>query len=145
MTEESTTENDDLPVEPELDSLKARAKQMGIKFHPSSGIDSLKDKINARMGELDTDPLDAEPDPEPEVKAGPETAMQRKVRQKKECTRLIRIRVACMNPNKSDYDGEIFTTGNTVVGTIKKQAYGFHDRDYLRLKILRVCGKLDES
>lgn len=32
---------------------------------------------------------------------------------------------------------------NNVVGTIKKQAYGFHDRDYLRLKVLRVCGKLD--
>jgi len=34
---------------------------------------------------------------------------------------------------------------NNVVGTIRKQAYGFHDRDYLRLKVLRVCGKLDES
>jgi len=33
---------------------------------------------------------------------------------------------------------------NNVVGTIKQQAYGFHDRDYLKLKILRVCGKLDE-
>ena len=32
-----------------------------------------------------------------------------------------------------------------VVGTIKKQAYGFHDRDYLKLKILRVCGKLGDS
>jgi len=32
---------------------------------------------------------------------------------------------------------------NNVVGTIKKQAYGFHDRDYLRLKILRTCGKLE--
>jgi transposase len=34
---------------------------------------------------------------------------------------------------------------NNVVGTIKKQAYGFHDRDYLRLKILRICGKLDQD
>jgi transposase len=32
---------------------------------------------------------------------------------------------------------------NNVVGTIKKQAYGFHDREYLKLKILRVCGKLE--
>ena len=32
---------------------------------------------------------------------------------------------------------------NNVVGTIKKQAYGFHYRDYLRLKILRICGKLE--
>ena len=34
---------------------------------------------------------------------------------------------------------------NNVVGTIKKQAYGFHDRDYLRLKILRICGKLGDD
>lgn len=32
---------------------------------------------------------------------------------------------------------------NNVVGTIKKQAHGFHDREYLRLKILRICGKLE--
>jgi transposase len=31
---------------------------------------------------------------------------------------------------------------NNVVGTLRKQAYRFRDRDYLRLKILRVCGKL---
>lgn len=34
---------------------------------------------------------------------------------------------------------------NNVVGTIKKQAYGFHDPDYLKLKILRICGKLDSD
>ena len=32
---------------------------------------------------------------------------------------------------------------NNVVGTIKKQAYGFHDREYLKLKILRICGKIE--
>jgi len=32
---------------------------------------------------------------------------------------------------------------NNVVGTIKKMAYGFHDREYLQLKILRTCGKLE--
>jgi len=34
---------------------------------------------------------------------------------------------------------------NNVVGTIKKQAYGFHDRNYMRLKILRICGKIDKD
>ena len=29
-----------------------------------------------------------------------------------------------------------------VVKTIKKSAYGFHDWEYFRLKILRKCGKL---
>lgn len=34
---------------------------------------------------------------------------------------------------------------NNVVKTIKKTAYGFHDSRYFRLKILRVCGKLEED
>lgn len=32
---------------------------------------------------------------------------------------------------------------NNVVKTIKKNAYGFHDWQYFRLKILRKCGKLE--
>ncbi len=34
---------------------------------------------------------------------------------------------------------------NNVVKTIKKKAYGFHDWQYFRLKILRSCGKLEEA
>jgi len=34
---------------------------------------------------------------------------------------------------------------NNVVKTIKKNAYGFHDSEYFRLKILRKCGKLGKA
>lgn len=34
---------------------------------------------------------------------------------------------------------------NNVVKTIKKMAYGFHDWQYFRLKILRQCGKLGKA
>lgn len=34
---------------------------------------------------------------------------------------------------------------NNVVKTIKKSAYGFHDWQYFRLKILRKCGKIEEA
>lgn len=34
---------------------------------------------------------------------------------------------------------------NNVVKTIKKNAYGFHDWQYFRLKILRKCGKLEDG
>ena len=34
---------------------------------------------------------------------------------------------------------------NNVVKTIKKSAYGFHDWQYFRLKILRNCGKLEDG
>ncbi|MBI4669505.1 MAG: transposase, partial [Elusimicrobia bacterium] len=34
---------------------------------------------------------------------------------------------------------------NNVVKTLKKDAYGFHDWEYFRLKILRKCGKLHDD
>lgn len=110
--------NEDLPQESELDSLKAKAKLMGIKFHPSSGVDSLKAKIEEATS--------GEPAPaEPAVEKAPaltkaETANAARVKLKKEATKLVRVNITCMNPNKKDWDGEIFTTGNMVTGTIKK-------------------------
>jgi len=37
-----------------------------------------------------------------------------------EASRLVRIRVANMNPNKRDWEGEMYTVSNAVVGTHKK-------------------------
>jgi hypothetical protein len=128
MTEEPI--NTEPLVESELDALKARADQMGIKYHPSIGVDALKAKITEKMGELDTDPLagdDEDPvaDPEPKLAIVPTkptvlTQAQKNVRLKKECAALVRVRIACMNPNKREWEGEIFTTGNQIVGTFKK-------------------------
>jgi hypothetical protein len=39
---------------------------------------------------------------------------------RKEAQRLVRVRITCMNPNKKDWDGEIFTVSNSVVGTLRK-------------------------
>lgn len=38
----------------------------------------------------------------------------------KEATKLVRIRVTCMNPAKKEWEGEIFTVGNSVIGTHKR-------------------------
>ena len=42
--------------------------------------------------------------------------------------RLVRIRLTCMDPNKKNWPGEIFTVANAVVGTVKKYV-PFHDTD----------------
>jgi len=52
--------------------------------------------------------------------------------------RTCRLRSAVKSISRACAEGF-----NNVVGTIKKQAYGFHDREYLKLKILRICGKLE--
>lgn len=37
-----------------------------------------------------------------------------------DASRLIRVVVSCMNPLKKEWEGEIFTVANSLVGTYKK-------------------------
>lgn len=99
---------EDLQVS-ELDSLKARATMLGITFHPSIGLDKLREKVNAVMSSNTSTEAVAE-----------ETEGAKRKRLLDEATKLVRIRVTCMNPNKREWDGEIITAGNSVVGTHRK-------------------------
>lgn len=95
----------------ELEVLKDRAKQMGIEFHPNIGLDKLKAKVN---GALAPEPVEEPTSPQKETKT------QRTVRLRKQAHKLVRIRVACMHPDKKEYEGEIITASNSAVGSIKK-------------------------
>lgn len=109
----------ELPQVSELDSLKARADLLGIKYHPSIGLDSLRAKVTAKLND--------EPDPEtaaPVLTKAPavveETENQRRQRLKKEANKLVRVNIQCRNPAKKEWDGEIITVGNSIVGTFRK-------------------------
>lgn len=39
---------------------------------------------------------------------------------REEALRLVRINVTCMNPLKSEWEGEIITVGNNLIGTVSK-------------------------
>ncbi len=108
----SEFDNEDLPQVDELTSLKARADLMGISYHPSIGVEKLREKLNAAIA-----PKEEEA---PVPAAGEETATQKRARLQREATELVRVRVSCMNPFKKEWEGEIITTGNSAVGTIKK-------------------------
>lgn len=109
--------DDDLPVQDELTVLKARATQMGISYHPSIGLEKLREKVQAA---LDGTENSSDEEPVAEVVPVVETLTKRKMRLRKEAEKLIRIRVTCMNPAKKEWEGEIFTTGNSFVGTHTK-------------------------
>ena len=49
-----------------------------------------------------------------------ETENQRNKRLKDDAARLIRIRIQCMNPAKTEWPGEIISVGNAVVGNFSK-------------------------
>ena len=90
----------------ELATLKARADMLGITYHPSIGVEKLKEKISAVTSNQPREPETVVGD----VKNDP----------KADALRLIRIRLQCMNPAKKEWEGEIISVGNSVVGTVKK-------------------------
>lgn len=116
-------------VQDDLATLKARADMLGVTYHPSIGVEKLRDKINAALADKpqgsdtvtnpDPDPT-TDPTPAPAVDVAPETLAQRRKRLKLEATALVRIRLTCMNPAKREWEGEIITVGNALVGTLTK-------------------------
>lgn len=112
MSEETT----EVLQQDELSTLKARADLLGISYHPSIGVEKLREKLAAAMegGEEETKNEGKGSD------APVETEAQKRLRLMQEATKLVRIRVTCMNPAKKEWEGEIITVGNAGVGTYKK-------------------------
>lgn len=105
----------------ELDTLKARADLMGIKYKANIGIESLKAKIQVRLDSEDGDEED-----EPVKKTASQTlsgkALEQHIRdtQMGEQLRLVRVRISCLNPAKAGLQGEILTVANRYIGTVRK-------------------------
>ena len=115
-TELDSPEQDE-PQLDELTLLKQRAQTLGIKFHPSIGLESLRSKVSAALtGEAAEE---AAEEPVPEAPAA-ESRIQMRNRLRKEASALVRVRVTCMNPNKKEWKGEIFTASNSIIGTFRK-------------------------
>ena len=110
MSEVENTGPDELTV------LKERATKMNLKFHPNIGLDTLRLKVKEAMeGDKPPEPQDDSP-----IVKKDETTGEKRVRLTKKASRLVRVNVTCMNPNKKEYEGEIFTVSNSFVGTHKK-------------------------
>lgn len=117
----------------ELTLLKERAKTLGIKHSGNIGVEALREKINEKIEGTGSQ---NDEDEEKETAEGAEeatketpdfskmTKSQRAVwvrnNTRDEAMKLVRIRIACMNPNKKALPGELFTTGNKFIGTVTK-------------------------
>ena len=102
-------------IQDELATLKARADLLGVQYHPSIGTDKLKEKIAAAMSGKSTE------DSAPVATASQaETAANAQQRLRDEQLALVRIRLTCMNPTKAEWQGELFTVGNSLVGSLTK-------------------------
>ena len=124
MTSKTVTEQTE-----DLLALKEEAKNLKIRFHPNIGLEALQKRVKEKQIELagqqeaPAQISGEEPTPpaKPEFKRGKQlTPEEIKEMKRKESLELVRVRVTCMNPNKKDWEGEIFTVANSVVPTQKK-------------------------
>lgn len=98
----------DLSPEAELAELKLRAKQIGLNVSPNIGLDKLREKVQEALT-VETDGSVAVPN-----KRAVENAI------KAEAGKLVRVKIACLNPMKKEWPGELITASNDVVGTYSK-------------------------
>lgn len=104
----------------ELELLKEEATALGVDFHPAIGLAKLQKKINTSLGVVEEDDAASEENPLNFKAVVSETALEKKKRQSNECKRLVRCRIVCLDPAFKEWEGQIFTVGNGVVGTIRK-------------------------
>ena len=106
----------------ELDSLKARADTLGIKYSNQIGADTLRQRIREHTEALEN------PEPKSNTRTGNTNAHQdremllakARMEIQKEATKLIRVRLTNMNTKKKDLPGEIITVANEYYGTVSK-------------------------
>lgn len=114
MTEENTT------LEPtELDTLKARADMMGIKYHPKTGVEKLRAKIDNALGESN-EKKEVQEAKEVKMLTHKEFKKLKLAERKRNAAKLIRVNITCMNPEKKNWEGEIISVGSAKLGTFKK-------------------------
>lgn len=141
---------EDLNQPTELDMLKQRATQMGIVFSNNIGLDKLRERVNAKMEGLpDPEEAPVAP-PAPVAPVQPVTPVAPAVvtpvaeapvinpltglpegfdpdaglttRQimMRDQMKLVRVRIANLDPSKKDLSGEILTVANEYIGTVRK-------------------------
>jgi hypothetical protein len=116
--------------------LRENGKLLGISFAPNTSVESMHNQLKEARELIVQEPLTASEADAPES----EHAARKRLRD--ENLRLIRIRIACLNPNKSGLPGEILTVHNDIVGTVKKyipynEAGEAYHVPYILLKMLK--------
>lgn len=106
-------------MQDEMKELKARATALGVAFSPNIGYETLLERVEE--AEFSSKSVKAAA-PDEVQKAEPVVTPTLTLREqlKRDYTKLVRLRITCMNPNKSDLSGEYITVANEYIGTITK-------------------------
>lgn len=113
-------DTEELPVQDELTALKKRAEMLGIKFSNNIGINTLRERIEKALSDepQESEVVQDEPAQEALTPRQKLSRLRRKIRERDMA--LVRVRISCMNPDKSELQGEIITVSNSILGTVRK-------------------------
>lgn len=100
----------------ELDTLKARADLMGIKYSDNIGVETLRKRINEKLAGTQSEVPDVTVAPI----SAPTPAVDPIKAIRDEALKLIRVRVVPLDTTKRDYQGEIYSAGNASVPTVRR-------------------------
>ena len=102
-----------MTVEFDLEQTRARAKELGVSFHPAQKAETIQQNIDKFLSESQTIE-NAAPKPKEE------TPEQAEARHLKEATALIPITVTSMDPSDAEITGVLVSVGNRKLGQITK-------------------------
>lgn len=121
MTEPTETNTETNAQPSELDLLKDRARVLGVEFSNNIGIDTLRERIKAKM-EGDIQPEEKQETVVNALTGNSASAPTPTLRQYlyNEQMKLVRIRIQCLDDKKKDLQGEYFTVANEYLGTVTK-------------------------
>lgn len=111
VTDPTNANSSDSPEADELTMLKNRATMMGITFSNNIKLETLKARISEKLAEDDVKEVAIES--KNEIQAMREELLASQMK-------LVRIRIANLDPKKKDLPGEIFTVANEYIGTVRK-------------------------
>jgi hypothetical protein len=95
--------------------LRENGKLLGLNFGPNTSVQSMHEQLMAAREQLTQDSDDLA-----EEKDLPVSEAQFRANLRQENMKLVRIRIACLNPAKAGLPGEILSVHNDIVGTVKK-------------------------
>lgn len=114
----------------ELDILKFRAKQIGVKFREDIGIETLRKRIEDHLSGNKDDGGEEGVTTQSPKKARESNDVLIRRHLQKEQMKLVRIRISNLDPKKRDIPGEIISVSNHYLGTVKKYVpYGEHSEE----------------
>lgn len=92
----------------ELETVRAKATELGIDYHPAMKAETIQKLIDAKVGS------------DPETAKATETAEEAEDRQLKECLALIPVTITSMDPADSSVTAVTISVGNRKLGQITK-------------------------